>query len=98
MQGRSFTKFQNFNLAIRRMIYRYKNYFIDKAKYCLKIEQDNVNSIPFELEIQNLDTTSKIYANDINLYTPNHAVQGVHSVQYDDAEDESLPVNMIKSD
>ena len=89
MQGRSFTKFQNFNLAIRRMISRYKKYFIEKANYCLKIEQDNVNSIPFELEIQNPGTTCKRWENVINIDRPNHTVQGIHSVQYDDAEYDS---------
>ena len=72
MQGRSFTKFQNFNLAIRRMISRYKNYFIDKANYCLKIENNNVNNIPFELEIQDLGTTFEIWGKYIHLDTPKH--------------------------
>ena len=71
------------------MLPYYKNSFIGKANYLFKIEHDKVNNIPFELELQNLGTTCKIWANDIHLDIPKHTVQVFHGVQYGDVGDDS---------
>ena len=76
----------------------YKNSFIGKAKYCFKIEHDKINNIPFELYLQNLGTTCEIWENDLHIDTPKHTSKGVHSVQYDDSEDDSFPVHSITSE
>ena len=57
LQGRPFKNFQQFDLAISRMLTNYKISFICKANGCLEIEHDEVNNITFELEPQNIDTT-----------------------------------------
>ena len=88
-RGCPFTKFQQFDIGIRVILPCYNNYFIGKENYCFKIEHDKVNNIPFELELQDLGTTSEIWANDIHLDTPKHTLQGVYSVKYYDAKDES---------
>ena len=89
LRGRPFKDLKQFDLSIRRMLHNYESSFIFKAKNCFKIEHDKVNNIPFELELQDLGTTSEIWANDIHLDTPKHTLQGVYSVKYYDAKDES---------
>ena len=92
LQGRPFKNFQQFYLAISRMLTNYKISFICKANGCLEIEHDEVNNITFELELQNLGTLCELRAKDIHLYNPKRTVKGVHSVQYYDAENNYCPV------
>ena len=92
---RPFTKFQQLDLALRRMLPCNKFFFIGKANDCFKIEHDKVNNIPFKLNIQKLGTTCEIWENDIHIDTQKYTVQGVHSVQYDDVEDDSFLINSL---
>ena len=77
---------------------RYKNFFIGKENDLFKIEHGKINNIPFELDLQNLGTTFEIWAKYLHLEISKHTVQGVHSVQYDDSEDDSFPVHSITSE
>ena len=49
MRDLPFTKFQQFDLSIRRMLTSYKSYFIGKENNFFKIEHYKDNNIPFEL-------------------------------------------------
>ena len=80
------------------MLPRHKNSFVGKAKKLFHNEHDKVNNIPLELDLKNLVTTHEIWAKGIHIYTPNHTVQGVHIVQYDDGEDDSCPLHSLTSE
>ena len=98
LRGRSFTKFQKFNLCISRMLPCCKKIFIGKVNDCFEFYHYKVNNIPFELEIYKLGTTCEIWEKDLHLDIPNPKFQGIYSVQYDDFKDDSCPAQILTSE
>ena len=98
LRVRTFTKFQQFDIAIRIILTHYKNSFVGKSKCCFQIEYDKVNNIPFQLETYNLGKTCEILAKDLHLYTQNYTFHGVHSIQYYGVDGDCFPVHSLTSE